>query len=75
MSQCPNGPELVERLRRLQHEIKVLYISGYVADSTIGVEGLAPGGAFLRKPYTRGSLIDKVKEMIAVKEDLQAADV
>jgi len=60
-----DGPQLVEHLRRLQHEIKVLYISGYAADTTLSVEDLVPGRAFLRKPFTLGSLLDKVKEMFA----------
>ena len=63
-----NGPELITHLQRFQDDIKVLYISGYTADSTLRVEDLPPGTAFLRKPFTLAALLEKVKEMIAVSK-------
>jgi len=61
------GPQLVASLQRFQDQIKVLYISGYTADTTLSVEDLPPNAAFLRKPFTLAALLDKVKEMIALK--------
>jgi len=59
------GRELVERLRAQGREMKVLYVSGYTEDATIYSAELAAGTAFLQKPFTLGSLLDKVKEVLA----------
>jgi CheY-like chemotaxis protein len=59
------GRELVERLQTQGHNMKVLYVSGYTDDTTIHSGELPAGTAFLQKPFTLGSLLDKVKEVLA----------
>jgi PAS domain S-box-containing protein len=59
------GRELVERLQTQGHDMKVLYVSGYTDDTTVYAGDLGPGTAFLQKPFTLGSLLDKVKEVLA----------
>jgi two-component system, cell cycle sensor histidine kinase and response regulator CckA len=59
------GRELVERLETQGHEMKVLYVSGYTDDATVYSGDLPPGTMFLQKPFTLGSLLDKVKEVLA----------
>ncbi len=59
------GRELVERLQTQGHHMKVLYVSGYTDDATVYSGDLPPGTAFLQKPFTLGSLLDKVKEVLA----------
>ena len=59
------GRELVERLQTQGHDLKVLYVSGYTDDATVYSGDLPPGTAFLQKPFTLGSLLDKVKEVLA----------
>ncbi len=59
------GRELVERLQTQGHDMKVLYVSGYTDDNTVYSGELPPGTAFLQKPFTLGSLLDKVKEVLA----------
>ena len=59
------GRELVDRLRAQGRDMKVLYVSGYTEDATIYSGELATGTAFLQKPFTLGSLLDKVKEVLA----------
>jgi PAS domain S-box-containing protein len=63
-----DGPMLIEQLRTFQNELKVLYISGYTADANLCEENLAPGTAFLRKPFTLAALQEKVKEMTATTQ-------
>jgi CheY-like chemotaxis protein len=58
------GRELVERLQTQGHAMKVLYVSGYTDDNTVYSGDLPPGTAFLQKPFTLGSLLDKVKEVL-----------
>jgi CheY-like chemotaxis protein len=59
------GRELVERLQTQGHDMKVLYVSGYTDDTTIYSAELPAGTAFLQKPFTLGSLLDKVKDVLA----------
>jgi PAS domain S-box-containing protein len=59
------GRELVERLQTQGHDMKVLYVSGYTDDTSVYSGDLPPGTAFLQKPFTLGSLLDKVKEVLA----------
>lgn len=59
------GRELVERLQTQGHDMKVLYVSGYTDDTTVYSAELPPGTAFLQKPFTLGSLLDKVREVLA----------
>ncbi len=59
------GRELVERLQTQGHDMKVLYVSGYTDDTTIYSGDVPAGTAFLQKPFTLGSLLDKVKEVLA----------
>jgi len=61
------GRELVDRMREQCRGMKVLYVSGYTDDSSIYSGNLPPGTAFLQKPFTLGSLLDKVKEVLAAK--------
>ncbi|HYL77606.1 MAG TPA: response regulator [Bryobacteraceae bacterium] len=61
------GHELADRLREQHRDVKVLYVSGYTDDAAIYAGNLPPGTAFLQKPFTLGSLLDKVKEVLSVK--------
>lgn len=60
------GRELVERLQTQGHDMKVLYVSGFTDDANIYSGELPVGTAFLQKPFTLGSLLDKVKEVLAL---------
>jgi CheY-like chemotaxis protein len=61
------GRELADRLREEGRVMKVLFVSGYTDDATVYSGQLPPGTAFLQKPFTLGSLLDKVKEVLAEK--------
>jgi two-component system, cell cycle sensor histidine kinase and response regulator CckA len=58
------GHELADRLREQYRDIKVLYVSGYTDDAAIYAGNLPAGTAFLQKPFTLGSLLDKVKDIL-----------
>jgi two-component system cell cycle sensor histidine kinase/response regulator CckA len=60
------GRELVDRMREQCSGMKVLYVSGYTDDPSIYSGNFPPGTAFLQKPFTLGSLLDKVKEVLAM---------
>ena len=61
------GRELVAELQKAGHKMKVLYVSGYTDDPAVYSEQLPPGTAYLQKPFTLGSLLDKVKDVLGTE--------
>jgi two-component system cell cycle sensor histidine kinase/response regulator CckA len=58
------GP-LVNRIRELRPNLRVLYVSGY-SEETIGLSGIDGGEPnFMRKPFTPEALRTKVREILA----------
>lgn len=56
-----NGREIAEQLLEVRPDLKVIYMSGY-ADDTIIQHGLLEGElAFLPKPFTPKTLVEKVR--------------
>ncbi len=58
-----SGPELARRLHALRPDVRVLFMSGYTDDS-LARYPLAPGDAFLQKPFTPASLARKLREVL-----------
>ena len=58
------GRELVKRMKTLQSEIRVLFISGYTDHTIIYHAGLKPGTPFLQKPFSPTALAQKVREVL-----------
>jgi len=56
--------ELAQRLALLRPAMKVLYMSGYTGDIIDINDTLAPGTAFLQKPFTLDTLARKVREVL-----------
>jgi two-component system cell cycle sensor histidine kinase/response regulator CckA len=61
------GRELAERLVASDSKMKVLYVSGYTEDGIM--QTLAPGVAFLQKPFTRDSLAKKIQESLGISNE------
>ena len=53
------GPELARHLRAKLPDLKVIFVSGYVAPGDLG-----PHQALLQKPFVRQQLIEKVKDVL-----------
>jgi two-component system, cell cycle sensor histidine kinase and response regulator CckA len=58
------GLELAQRVLALRPEIKVLYISGYTSNALAQRNMMAPGTAFLQKPFTPDSLVHQVRAVL-----------
>jgi two-component system, cell cycle sensor histidine kinase and response regulator CckA len=58
------GTEVADRLRSIYPEIKVLYMSGYTADSIDQIEGFGTGVQFLQKPFSPLDLVNRVLELL-----------
>jgi PAS domain S-box-containing protein len=63
-----SGPELAAYLAPARPDLKVLYLSGYSDRAVINHGMLASGTAFLQKPFTPASLLNKVREILNSKE-------
>ena len=59
-----SGPDLVRKLRAQRPELKVIYMSGYSGEAISHHGVLAPGIAFLDKPFNAESLARKVREVL-----------
>ena len=57
-----SGRELVERVRPMRPEAKIMYMSGYPAD-VIGKHGVLVSGGFVQKPFTPSGLVEEVREV------------
>jgi len=59
-----NGMELYEKIKCIKHDIKVLYMSGYMGDIITNHGVLEEGASFIQKPFTMESLAKKVREIL-----------
>ena len=59
-----SGRELARRLAEVRPTVRVLYMSGYTDDAIVRHGVLAPGVAFLHKPFSPRALASKVREVL-----------
>ena len=59
------GVDLASRVKELQPDVHVLYMSGYTDDTVVRHKVLERGTHFLQKPFTPASLARKVREALA----------
>ena len=58
------GKEVADLLQSIYPEMKVLYMSGYMADSIDHLEVVGTGIQFLPKPFSPLDLVNKVRELL-----------
>ncbi len=58
------GKELYDQLKSLRPHLKVLFTSGYTENAIVHQGELAPGVAFLQKPFSPIFLTHKVREIL-----------
>src|ERR1700733_1601469 len=59
-----SGVELLELARAIRPNLRSLFVSGYTGDLVALRGGLVPEEAFLEKPFTRSSLLKKVRSAL-----------
>jgi CheY-like chemotaxis protein len=59
-----SGRELADTVRTMRPGLKVLYCSGYSEDAIIHHGRLDPGVQLLAKPFRRGELARRVREVL-----------
>jgi PAS domain S-box-containing protein len=67
-----SGPELVEQLRELRPELRVLFMSGYARDAIDLPPEVNQRTAFLHKPFSTSQLTEQVDIMLADKDPTQS---
>ncbi|RUQ46403.1 response regulator, partial [Corynebacterium pseudodiphtheriticum] len=68
-----NGRQLAEIGRQIRPELKVLFITGYAEHAAVRGGFLDPGMQLITKPFTFDMLTAKVREMINIRSQQQAA--
>jgi signal transduction histidine kinase/CheY-like chemotaxis protein len=58
------GPALFDALKLERRDLRVLFVSGYVADEAVPATQLSEGVAYLPKPFSPQDLRDKVTELL-----------
>ncbi|HWZ87284.1 MAG TPA: ATP-binding protein, partial [Polyangiaceae bacterium] len=59
-----SGRELAEHMLSLRPELKVLFMSGYTDDAVLRHGVVAPGSAFLQKPFALEDLLQRVRALL-----------
>jgi CheY-like chemotaxis protein len=59
-----SGKELVSRLRKTLPDLRVLYMSGYTDNAIVHHGVLDPGTPFIQKPFTIGTIAEKVQAVL-----------
>ncbi len=59
-----SGQELSARLRERRPTLRILYVSGYTDDAILQHGTLLPNTGFLQKPFTPGTLAQRVHEVM-----------
>jgi two-component system cell cycle sensor histidine kinase/response regulator CckA len=59
-----SGQELSARLRERRPSLRILYVSGYTDDAILQHSTLLPNTGFLQKPFTPGTLAQRVREVM-----------
>ena len=67
------GRELAKKVLALRPTTCVLYLSGYTEDALVTQGPLAPGTAFLQKPFTLQNLAKKVREVLRSRQQVNSA--
>jgi two-component system cell cycle sensor histidine kinase/response regulator CckA len=62
------GRELGGRLAALRSGIKILYMSAHTEDTVMDLDMLAPGTAFIEKPFSPEELASKVREVLVANK-------
>jgi PAS domain S-box-containing protein len=63
-----SGTQLGERLRQSWPDLSVVYMSGYTGDRLTQHGVLAPGTAYIEKPFTLDNLLKKVRGVLDQRE-------
>ena len=70
-----DGRELANQMVSLRPDLKVLYMSGYTDDIIVHRGVLTPGTVLVQKPFTKRTLLQKVRETLDSKSQARLHQV
>jgi two-component system cell cycle sensor histidine kinase/response regulator CckA len=70
-----NGRELADLIRATLPDLKLLYMSGYASDPVTQRGALASDEILLEKPFTKNSLLTKVKTVLRSRQSTAVDDL
>lgn len=59
-----SGKELVEKIRKLNQNVKILFISGYITDKIADKADVDSDIDYIEKPFDKESLLKKIEELL-----------
>jgi len=59
-----SGKELVDKIRRFNPLIKILFISGYITDTIIDKSDVDLNVDYIEKPFDKKSLLQKIEDLL-----------
>lgn len=59
-----SGKELVDKIKQTNHNIKVLFISGYITDNIIDKVDVDKNIEYIEKPFDKNLLLEKVDNLL-----------
>ena len=59
-----NGREMLDEIKKIKPDIKVVFISGYAADIIQKKGIIEEGTEFITKPFKKNDLLQKVREVL-----------
>jgi two-component system, cell cycle sensor histidine kinase and response regulator CckA len=69
-----SGRQLVEKVQQLIPQVKVLFISGYTDQIFAHTNDLAPGMAFVQKPFSTEEILKKIRLVLNPHTSVLAAE-
>jgi len=67
-----SGPDLVQKLRQVQPNLRVLYITGYANQSVLSKDALGAGTDLLHKPFTQRELGLKIQSLLGFHSEARS---
>ena len=59
-----SGKQFVEELKRMKQDSKILFVSGYSSEDTVGGKVIGIDTPLIQKPFTRDTLASKIREVL-----------
>ena len=66
------GPEMAREMRARHPAVRLLFMSGYAAETVHQSNSLEPGTAFMEKPFTPQVLLEQVRDALDAPSPVRA---
>lgn len=60
-----SGKELVQKIRKFNQNVNILFVSGYITDKIIDRSDVDQNIDYIEKPFDRESLLEKIESLLS----------